>query len=41
MRWSGSYYGATAVGGANEQDLAQAKELGARLALLTAKLKTG
>ena len=39
MRWSGSYYGATAVAGANEQDLAQAKELGTRLAVLAAKLK--
>ena len=41
MRVSGSYYGATAVGGANDIDLAQAKELGARLAALTAKLKDG
>ena len=39
MRTSGSYYGATAVGGVNDQDLAQAKELGARLAVLAAKLK--
>ena len=39
MRWSGSYYGATAVGGANEQDLAQAKELGARLTRLAERLK--
>ena len=39
MRWSGSYYGATAVAGVNDQDLAQARELGTRLALLAAKLK--
>jgi NAD(P)H dehydrogenase (quinone) len=39
MRWSGSYYGATAVAGANDQDLAQARELGLRLALLAAKLR--
>lgn len=39
MRESGSYYGATAVGGAADLDMAQAKELGARLAVLTAKLK--
>ena len=41
MRTSGSYYGVTAVGGVNDQDLAQAKELGARLAVLAAKLKEG
>lgn len=41
MRESGSYYGATAVGGASGLDLTQAKELGARLAILTAKLKGG
>lgn len=39
MRWSGSYYGATAVGGANDQDLAQARELGARLTQVADKLK--
>jgi NAD(P)H dehydrogenase (quinone) len=38
MRESGSYYGATAVGGVNGLDLAQATELGARLANLTVKL---
>ena len=32
MRRSGSYYGATAAGGVSEDDLAQARELGARLA---------
>jgi len=41
MRESGSYYGATAVGGAGGLDLSQAKELGARLAGLTAKLSDG
>ena len=40
MRTSGSYYGATAAGGATEADLAQARELGARLAGFTARLKT-
>ena len=32
MRHSGSYYGATATGGVSEDDLAQARDLGARLA---------
>ena len=39
MRVSGSYYGATAAGGANRDDLAQARELGARLASFAARLK--
>ena len=39
MRVSGSYYGATAAGGANGDDLAQARELGARLADFAARLK--
>ncbi len=38
MRTSGSYYGATAVGGVTEQDLAQARVLGARVATVAAKL---
>ena len=41
MRTSGSYYGATAVGGVTEEDLAQARELGARVATVAAKLKGG
>ena len=40
MRTSGSYYGATAAGTVTEDDLAQARELGARLAGITARLKT-
>ena len=39
MRTSGSYYGATAVGGITDEDLAQARELGARVATVAAKLK--
>ncbi len=39
MRVSGSYYGATASGGANDDDLAQARELGERLADISARLK--
>ncbi len=39
MRTSGSYYGATATGGVSPEDLAQAQDLGARLANLAAKLK--
>ena len=39
MRTSGSYYGATAAGGANEDDLAQARALGARLAGYAARLR--
>ena len=38
MRSSGSYYGATAVGEVTNEDLAQARELGARLAAVAAKL---
>jgi NAD(P)H dehydrogenase (quinone) len=38
MKNSGSYYGATAVGDVTEEDLAQARELGARLASVAAKL---
>lgn len=39
MRTSGSYYGATAVGGVTDLDMAQARELGARVANIAAKLK--
>ena len=39
MRTSGSYYGATATGGVSPEDLAQAQDLGARLANLAAKLR--
>ena len=39
MRTSGSYYGATAVGGVTDDDLAQARDLGARVARIAAKLK--
>ena len=38
MRTSGSYYGATAAGAVTKADLAQARELGARLAGVTARL---
>ena len=38
MRNSGSYYGATAVGEVTNEDLAQARELGSRLAAVAAKL---
>lgn len=38
MRNSGSYYGATAVGDVTEEDLAQARTLGARLAAVAVKL---
>ena len=38
MRNSGSYYGATTTGGVTEDDLAQARELGARLATVTGRL---
>ncbi|PKB72896.1 MAG: flavodoxin [SAR202 cluster bacterium Io17-Chloro-G7] len=42
MRESGSYYGATAAGSNSPtpKDLAQAKELGARLAITAARLKS-
>ena len=40
MRVSGSYYGATAAGSVTEDDLAQASELGARLAAFTARLRS-
>ena len=40
MRVSGSYYGATAAGAVTEDDLAQARELGKRLAEFTARLKS-
>ncbi len=39
MRVSGSYYGATAAGGATRDDLDQARELGARLAGFAARLR--
>ena len=39
MRTSGSYYGATAASGVNEDDLAQARALGARLAGYAARLR--
>ena len=38
MRVSGSYYGATAAGGASDDDLAQARALGARVASVAARL---
>ena len=38
MKNSGSYYGATAVGEPTQQDLLQARELGARLAGIAVKL---
>jgi NAD(P)H dehydrogenase (quinone) len=38
MRVSGSYYGATAVGDMTTEDMAQARELGARLASVATKL---
>ena len=41
MRISGSYYGATAAGAVTDDDLAQAKELGLRLADFTARLARG
>ncbi len=41
MRTSASYYGATSVGGVTEDDLAQARELGARVATIAAKLASG
>ena len=40
MRRSGSYYGATATGEVSEDDLSQARELGARLATTAARLKS-
>jgi NAD(P)H dehydrogenase (quinone) len=41
MKKSGSYYGATAVGDVTEEDLAQARELGARLASVATRLSAG
>jgi len=38
MRGSGSYYGATAVGAVTEEDLAQSRALGSRLAAIASKL---
>ena len=38
MRYSGSYYGATAVGDVTSQDVNQARELGARVARLALRL---
>jgi NAD(P)H dehydrogenase (quinone) len=38
MKNSGSYYGATAVGEATDEDLAQARDLGARLSSIATKL---
>ena len=38
MKISGSYYGATAVGEPTQEDLFQARELGARLAGVAARL---
>ena len=40
MRTSGSYYGATSAGGVTEDDLAQARMLGARVAVTAAKLSS-
>ena len=39
MRVSGSYYGATAAGGATDDDLAQARDLGLRMARFANLLK--
>ncbi len=39
MRVSGSYYGATAAGSVTDDDLVQARELGARMASFTARLR--
>ena len=39
MRTSASYYGATAIGGVTPEDLEQAEALGARLAMVAAKLQ--
>ena len=41
MRLSGSYYGATAAGVVTEDDLAQARELGTRLAQVADRLVSG
>ncbi len=41
MRTSGSYYGATTTGGVTGDDRAQAYELGARLARVAHRLKSG
>ena len=38
---SGSYYGATATGGPNDDDLAQARALGRRVARYTRWLRAG
>ncbi len=38
MRTSGSYYGATSAGGVTQDDLAQARSLGVRVAEIAAKL---
>ena len=40
MRTSGSYYGATAAGVVAEKDLSQARELGIRVAGITARLRS-
>ena len=39
MRYSGSYYGAAATDGISDDDLAQARDLGARLAIIAARLQ--
>jgi NAD(P)H dehydrogenase (quinone) len=39
MRYSGSYYGATAAGVVSEDDRAQAEALGARVVDVAARLK--
>lgn len=41
MRTGGSYYGATAVGAPTAVDLARARELGRRLALVPRRLAAG
>ena len=41
MRLSGSYYGATAAGSVTEDDLAQARELGMRVAEVALQLQQG
>ena len=40
MRTSGSYYGATAVGSVTDDDLAQCRQLGSRLAIIASRLSS-
>ncbi|MCH7571507.1 MAG: hypothetical protein IH891_01185 [Planctomycetes bacterium] len=41
MRTTGSYYGATAAGAVQEDDLAQARSLGRRVAVLALRMHPG